>query len=181
MALYSCTQIEMSSTEIIIFIMVSLGCNPFGVIVHRTLSRMIGHKRSYLACILYTTILTAMMIGTIYNPKQAGVSYLYAALFGISFGWYYPCSNGFFVSLVPEEKVTELWGFNAFCSVILSWVPPIIFAALNESTGNLRVGWIGVIIFEVTGFLIASTIPARNADSSGGDVDEKEMKKCESA
>jgi MFS-type transporter involved in bile tolerance (Atg22 family) len=106
---------------------------------------------------------------------------LYAALFGISFGWYYPCSNGFFVSLVPEEKVTELWGFNAFCSVILSWVPPIIFAALNESTGNLRVGWIGVIIFEVTGFLIASTIPARNADSSGGDVDEKEMKKCESA
>lgn len=157
-------QLEMTSMAITIFIVVVLACNPFGVIVHRTVSRKIGHKRSYLSCIGFTTIITSLMVATMYSPEHANISFLYAVLFGISLGWYYPCSNGkrrqsrtlnthyiaifmlitvidnhvgFFVSLVPEEKVTELWGFNAFCSVVLSWVPPMFFAALNESTGNL--------------------------------------------
>ena len=165
---YLSGQIEMTSTAITIFIVVVLACNPLGVILHRTLSRKIGHKRSYVACIAFTTIITALLIGTVYSPDDANITFIFAILFGISFGWYYPCSNGksgawrpvefsnictlndnnthipnchhrigFFVSLVPEEKVTELWGFNSFCSVVLSWVPPLIFASLNESTGNL--------------------------------------------
>jgi MFS-type transporter involved in bile tolerance (Atg22 family) len=168
----------MSSTGIIIFIMVNLIMNPFGVLIHRALARKIGHKRSYLMCVSYTTIITALMIGTIHSPKHSNMVYFFSALFGISFGWYYPSNNGYYVSLVPKEKAAELWGLNLFCSVILSWVPPIIFAVLNESTGNLRLGWIGVIVFEVIGVLIASTIPEKSdrdadVDASGGGDQEK--------
>lgn len=171
---YLSMQIEMSSTAITIFIVVVLACNPFGVIVHRSLSRKIGHKRSYVSCIGFTTIITALLIGTVYTPDDDKITFIFAILFGISFGWYYPCSNGFFVSLVPEEKVTELWGFNSFCSVILSWVPPMIFAALNESTGNLRVGLTGMIMFLSIGFVIALTIPNNNATGPGNDTAGKD-------
>ena len=63
-------------------------------------------------------------------------------------------------------KVTELWGLNSFCSVILLWVTPIVFAVLNETTGNIRVGWIGVIIFELIGLIIALTIPGMKDTST---------------
>lgn len=92
--IYLSEQIEMSSTDITIFIITVLLFNPLGVIVHRTLSRKIGHKRSYLACIAFTDLITALLIGTIYDPSDKGVAFILAVLFGISFGWYYPCSNG---------------------------------------------------------------------------------------
>ena len=68
-----------------------------------------------------------MLVIIFYAPSLTTATYLL----------YCHHNTGFFVSLVPEEKVTELWGFNSFCSVVLSWVPPLIFASLNESTGNL--------------------------------------------
>jgi len=171
---YLSGQIEMTSTAIMIFIIVVLACNPFGVIVHRSLSRKFGHKRSYVGCIAFTTIITALLIGTVYTPDDANITFIFAFLFGIAFGWYYPCSNGYFVALVPEEKVTELWGFNSFCSVILSWVPPLIFASLNEATGNLRIGLCGMLIFLSIGFLVALTIPVNNSiDNNKVMVDEK--------
>ena len=148
----------MSATGIIIFIMVNLATNPIGIILHRTLARKVGHKRSYVCCIAYTLVMTPIMIGTVYSPQQSKLAYFFSVMFGISYGWYYPSSSGYYVSLVPKEKVVELWGLNSFCSVILSWVPPIIFTVLNETTGNMRVGWIGVIIFEITGLAISFTI-----------------------
>ena len=155
----------MSATEIIIFIMVNLATNPIGIILHRTLARQVGHKRSYVGSIAYTLIMTPIMIGTVYSPQQTNLAYFFSVMIGISYGWYYPSSNGYYVSLVPEEKVVELWGLNSFCSVILSWVPPIIFTVLNETTGNMRVGWIGVIIFEIIGLAVSLTIPGK-MDSS---------------
>ena len=91
---YLSEQIQMTSTEVTIFIVVVLVCNPLGVVVHRTLSRKAGHKRSYLGCVAFTTIITALMIGTVYSPDDANITFIFAVLFGISFGWYYPCSNG---------------------------------------------------------------------------------------
>ena len=91
---YLSGQIEMTSTAITIFIVVVLACNPLGVILHRTLSRKVGHKRSYVGCIAFTTIITSLLIGTVYSPDDANITFIFAILFGISFGWYYPCSNG---------------------------------------------------------------------------------------
>jgi len=154
-------KIEMSATGIIVFIMVNLATNPIGIILHRTLARKVGHKRSYVCCIAYTLIMAPIMIGTVYSPQQSKLAYFFGVMFGISYGWYKPSSTGYYVSLVPKEKVVELWGLNSFCSVILSWVPPIIFAVLNETTGNMRVGWIGVITCEIIGLAISLTIPEK--------------------
>ena len=168
----------MSATQITIFILINLVTNPIGIILHRTLARKVGHKRSYVGCIAYTLIMTPIMIGTIHSPQHANMSFLFSVLFGVSFGWYYPSSNGYYVTLVPEEKVVELWGLNTFCSVILVWVPPLLFAVLNETTGNIRVGWVGVIIFEIIGLSISLTIPEKKDSATSKtartDVDEKD-------
>jgi UMF1 family MFS transporter len=135
----------------------------------------------------------SLLIATVYKPEQKGIVYIFSLLVGIAYGWYYPSSNGYFVSLVPREKVTELWGINSFCSVILSWAPPLIFAALNESTGSLRLGLIGIIIFLVIGVLFGLTIPEHAAtvseeekavemtNSASGDVENGEGTSAQSS
>lgn len=170
---YLSEQIQMSSTQIIIFILINFLTNPIGVLGHRTLARKIGHKRNYLLCVSYIMTVMSILIATIYKPEQSNIVFIFSLLIGIGYGWYYPSSNGYFVSLVPSEKVVELWGFNAFCSAILSWAPPLYFGILNESTGNLRLGLLGVIIFLAIGVLIGFTIPEHN------NVDESDEKAVE--
>ena len=139
---------------------------PIGIILQRTLAQKVGHKCSYLGCLLYYLIMSLVFIGVVHSPKHPNLTYLFSMAFGINFGWYSPTSSGYFCTLVPQTKVTELWGLNTFCAVILSWVPSIVFAALNEITGNMRVGWIGVFLFELIGLVLALTIPERRDTSS---------------
>jgi len=161
---YLSEEIQMSATGIIIFILINMATNPIGVLIHKRVARRIGHKRNYLMMIAYIIVLTALFIGCIAGPDQMNWTYLIAFLYGIAYGWYYPSSNGLFVSLVPKDRVTELWGFNMFASVILSWVPPLIFTTLNETTGNLRLGLIGILAFLIAGFCIAVFIPEKTTD-----------------
>ena len=163
----------MSGTQIVIFILINFVTNPLGVIVHRSVARRVGHKKSYLFVTIWFIIITALFIGIVSGPQHVNITYIFSVLYGIGYGWYYPSSNGFYISLVPQERVTELWGFNMFAAVVLSWVPPLIFTSLNESTGNLRLGLVGMIIFQVTGLLIAMTIPEKTKDTAQDDDEEK--------
>lgn len=129
------------------------------LVTYSTLARKIGHKKNFLMCIAYTLVITIFLISFLYDPSHANLAYIFSVIYGIAYGWYYPSSNGYFVSLAPQEKVTELWGFNSFCSVSLSWAPPLIFTSLNESTGNLRLGLIGTVGFLFVGLCIALFIP----------------------
>ncbi|KAL7495914.1 hypothetical protein ACHAWT_006721 [Skeletonema menzelii] len=174
---YLAEQIEMTSTSIIIFIMINFATNPLGVMIHRYIARKIGHKKNYLLSVAYTLIITAFLVSFVYEPSHANIAYVFSVIYGVAYGWYYPSSNGYYVSLVPKERVTELWGFNSFCSVILSWAPPAIFIALNHGTGSLRLGLLGTMIFLFIGFCIACFIPERDetvaADEEEGIHDAK--------
>jgi len=170
---YLSEEIQMSSTGIIIFILINMATQPAGVLIHRTIARRIGHKKNYLMVISFFVIITALFVGCVAGPDQMNWTYLFAFLFGVAFGWYYPSSNGFFVSLVPEERCTELWGFNMFASVILSWVPPLIFTTLNETTGNLRLAMIGILAFLIIGFCLVLFIPEKKSDAADEDDEEK--------
>ncbi|EJK62199.1 hypothetical protein THAOC_17195 [Thalassiosira oceanica] len=141
---------------------------------------------------LFTIMFTDAAVGGFTNlviagPDQKYGSYAFAVIYGgwyvdadsefagtiatlltfellISYGHYYPTTNGYFVSLVPEDKVVELWGWNMFAGVILSWIPPLVFTSINETSGNLRLGMIGMIGFLFIGFILSLTIPETSVE-----------------
>ena len=86
-------------------------------------------------------IITSLFVGLIAGPDQKYGSFAFAVIYGyryvrvlapslqatsltfeFSYGHYYPSTNGYFVSLVPEDKVVELWGWNMFAGA-LSFLP----------------------------------------------------------
>ena len=122
----------MSAIEITIFIMINLLCNPFGIMLHRLLARRAGPNLSYMACQIYLAILRPVTIKVVAGPVQTNLAYLFGLLFGISYGWYYlTISNGYYVSLVLEEKVSELWGLNSLCSCKCGGVSAFLHVVLT--------------------------------------------------
>lgn len=170
---YLTEQIQMNGMQVIIFILIHSVSNPLGVLMHRRIAGRIGNKRSYLLATVWFIIITGLFIGFVSGPHHVTITYVFSVLFGIAYGWYYPSSNGFYIVLVPRERVAELWGFNMFAAAILSWVPPLIFTSLNESTGNLRLGFLGMTAFQVIGLLIGMAIPNKTKDTAQDDDAEK--------
>ena len=168
--IYLSQQLQLSSTEIVIFILINLLSNPIGVFVHKKLARKVGHKKNFCIMIGAWIVLTILFISLIAGPEQRYGAYAFAVLYGYAFGHYYPSTNGYFVSLVPKERATELWGWNIFAGVVLSWVPPLIFTSVNETTGNLRLALLGMFSFLVVGFVLALTIPPSNPDKNDDSV-----------
>jgi MFS-type transporter involved in bile tolerance (Atg22 family) len=114
---------------------------------------------------MFWIILLALTLSLLDGPEKGKFVLVIAPFIGTGFGWYYPSSNGFFVSLVPLDAVTELWGWNMLATVILSFVPPLVFMAVNEAGGNLQLGFMGSMIFLVIGFFLALTITTSDTDA----------------
>ena len=62
-------------SQVIIFIIADLVTTPVGIILHRTLARKVGHKRSYVGCLASMSIL----IGTVYRSSTPSWLFLTAS------------------------------------------------------------------------------------------------------
>lgn len=103
---YLSEQIKLGTTQIILFVLINFITNPIGVIGHRTLARKIGHKRNYLFSVAFILVVMSLLIGTIHQPEHADYAVIFSILIGVGYGWYYPSSNGYYVSIVPPDRVT---------------------------------------------------------------------------
>lgn len=83
--------------------------------------------------------------------------YIWAVIIGISLGWFYSAEILLFSMCVPQEEgEAEIAGFYAYCAIILSWLPPLIFSVMVEAEMEQSMGVIAVSGFFTIGFLIMS-------------------------
>ncbi len=87
------------------------------------------------------------------DPRDVPLMYGIAAVWGIMGGWYYPLQKLIFSMIVPDGQESELAGFFLYCTQILSWLPPLIFTAMNEAGINLKWGAIHLNIYFLVGFV----------------------------
>ena len=80
--------------------------------------------------------------------------YIWGAFVGIGLGWLYSTEPLFFSMILPVGQEAELSGFYNFSSVILSWLPPLIFTFATE----LGVKQEYALIMTMSFFLVATFI-----------------------
>jgi hypothetical protein len=59
---------------------------------------------------------------------------------GLGLGWYHSVQRAFFSVLVPQERATEMSGFFSVCTIIIAWVPALVFTWMNESDIHMQFG-----------------------------------------
>merc|ERR1712154_349276 len=77
--------------------------------------------------------------------------YIFAILWGIGLGWFYATETLFFSMILPKGQEAEFTGFYVNCTMILVWLPPLVFSIMNEAGINMRWGLASFDIF----FIIA--------------------------
>ncbi len=79
---------------------------------------------------------------TLTNERQWLLAYIFGGIWGILFGWFYPCENLIFSMIMPRGQEAELAGFYLYCTQILCWFPPLVFTLMNE--GGIPLNWGGM-------------------------------------
>ena len=77
------------------------------------------------------------------------------------------------ITIIPKHKDAELMGAYLFFGQILSWLPPLVFTALNEAGIAIRVSMLSLLVFWLIAVLCLQFMgPYENALRQANEVME---------
>ena len=135
------TGIQIGIASFILFVFQIPGGYLANYVSHKT-DPLIGLQISLIGFALNSFLFPVVC----HSPETQGYTYIFAATYGIMWGWLYPCQNVLYCTLSPKGQEVEVMGLFAFSNHVLSWAPSMIFSALNEAGAPMKMG-----VF-VTGF-----------------------------
>lgn len=142
--------LKLDSTQVGIFFLVTLLATIPGSRLAVWVTLKYNPNTSWKLSMLYLFVVIAIGVLTLEYVDQ-NVSFVWGLFVGIGLGWFYPTENLFFAVSVPSGQEAELSGFFVYCTQILSWLPPLLFAWCIESGVAMKYSLIVVDAF----FLLA--------------------------
>jgi len=91
-----------------------------------------------------------------HTPDTALAIYPIVPFIGISNGWIYPAQRNLLMELIPGGCEAEMMGFFQFCSMVISWLPPLCFIVISapEALGTMRWALFIVPLLHLLGAII---------------------------
>jgi len=148
--IYLGDSLKLTGGEIGIFFLISLVSTLPGTVISWWVTKRTDPTTSWKFANVY--LFVAMMIGCLVLeglPKYC--AYIWGVFVGLGLGWFYPTENLFFSIIMPKGQEAEMAGFYVYCSVILSWLPPLVFTLLMEVNLPQKYGVIVVGVFFLVG------------------------------
>eukprot|EP00550_Attheya_septentrionalis_P002669 CAMPEP_0198290240 /NCGR_PEP_ID=MMETSP1449-20131203/8187_1 /TAXON_ID=420275 /ORGANISM="Attheya septentrionalis, Strain CCMP2084" /LENGTH=548 /DNA_ID=CAMNT_0043988723 /DNA_START=9 /DNA_END=1655 /DNA_ORIENTATION=- len=151
---YMTDQLEFTSTENGIAILILLLASIPGCLISTIVTKRINPVRSLQICLMLVAINTACAALVLVGPGQQLATYAFAAGWGLATGWKYPAERVIYCSIIPPGQDAQLMGTYLFAGQILTWLPPLIFTSLNEAGVSMRISVASLDVFFVCAFSI---------------------------
>mmetsp|Transcript_28548 Transcript_28548/g.69184 ORF Transcript_28548/g.69184 Transcript_28548/m.69184 type:complete len:507 (+) Transcript_28548:32-1552(+) len=123
----------------IVLIVILLGCIP-GAFLSKYVTEKFDPVKSSMFALVVLIVATALFAALIVRPKQYVATYLIACVWGVGMGWKWTIDRMMAAVIIPEGQDAELMGFFLFSGQCLSWIPPLVYTAINEAGISQRVG-----------------------------------------
>lgn len=146
-------QLQFTSTENGIAVLVLLVGTIPGCVLSKVVTRRFNPVRSAAACLVLLTGVTAAAAALLTGPDRKPLAFVCAAAWGVGTGWKYSSERFLVCRIIPEGQDAELMGMYLFAGQVLVWLPALIFTGMNEAGVPMRVGIGTVGIFFLLGMV----------------------------
>jgi len=139
-ALYLSSEVGLNAADINIFWLVSLFGTLLGARFSSILAKRTNPNTSWqlsMIALFITLVIGAFTVG---DAPSKYFSLLWGCFVGVMLGWFYPTENLLFSCILPKSQEAEIAGFRVYCSMILSWLPPLIFSVLISRGVDIKWG-----------------------------------------
>lgn len=125
----------------IAIICILLGSVP-GAMLANSVTRRYNPLNSSMAALVLLMIVTALFAIFVTGPGEQPKIVVFCFMFGwgIGVGWKWTCDRMVISSIIPAGQDAELMGFFLFSGQVFSWVPPLVFTAINEQNVSHQIG-----------------------------------------
>jgi len=137
---YLTDQLQFTARENGIAILLLLCGSVPGAAVSNFWSRYFDPIISSMMALFLLIVVTALFAAFVTGPGQYWRTYFLAFFWGLGVGWKWTCDKLTASSIIPEGQDTELMGVFLFAGQCLSWLPPLVYTALNEAGVSQRIG-----------------------------------------
>lgn len=151
-----------------------------GALFYGWLARKIGSKRALVISIIIwaMTVIYAFVgmrnpavVAGIGLPQQELEFWILGFFIATVMGGSQALSRSLFSQMVPQSQEAEFFAIYEISERGTSWLGPFVFAAVNQTLGNLRPALLSVVIFFVVGLAILVFVnTSRAAQESGRGV-----------
>ncbi|KAL9180485.1 hypothetical protein ACHAXT_010938 [Thalassiosira profunda] len=127
---YLSSEVGLTATDISMFFLVTLVGTLPGAAISKPISTRTNPNVSWQLSMICLFIVMVIGAFTLPNTPNKYLSFIWGFFVGAVLGWFYPTENLFFSCVLPKGQEAEISGFRVICSMILSWLPPLMFSIL---------------------------------------------------
>jgi len=172
--------VKMGGSDIAALFLIVLTFTVPGSVLSEWVVARTDYRTAWRLNMAYFSAATIVGVFVLRGEGDRILTFVMGCFWGIAIGWFYPTENGFFGVLVPQEQATEMAGIYIFCSVILTWLPPLIFTVMNENGISLNYGLLHLVAYFAIAIALLSMMPSWDvilAESHGGGGGDEETRK----
>lgn len=139
--------LEMDATEIgVVFLVVLLLGIP-GTKLGEKVALRFNPVFSAQICVVVFIFATTVAAFVLTGPDDKQFTVIFGVFWGVCLGWLHPMDSTIFITIIPKGQESELMGIYIFCGQVLSWLPPLLFTALNEAGVEMSIGLASLDVF----------------------------------
>jgi MFS-type transporter involved in bile tolerance (Atg22 family) len=150
---YMTDVMQMTSVEIAISIICLFLCGIIGTLLGRWSITYVNPIQSNQICQGVSIFVTSLAALILTGPGQQIQAYIIGGGWGLVAGWKNMVERFTTTQIIPKGQDAEMMGFYLFSSQVFSWLPTLIFTALNEAEVNPRLSLSTMNIFFLGGML----------------------------
>jgi hypothetical protein len=147
------------STEVGIMFFISLTSAIPGLVIGTYVCKRYNPSIS-IKCNLTLLSIVTLTFGLCIRQDRVYLNYGAAVLWGALLGWYYSTQQLYFSSSLPPEQETELSGFYVYCTILLTWFPPLIGTVMLEANIQAQYLTFPVVGCQLMGLFCACMCPS---------------------
>lgn len=118
----------------------------------------LSDKKGSKKILLCTIVIWALILIASALATSKEIFYFVALLTGFVIGSSQAIARSWLSKIIPPDKKSEFFGFNAFASKISATTGPLLFGTISAVTSNQRIAMIALLPFFIIAFIIFAKI-----------------------
>ncbi len=153
-SLYANTTLNASISQIaIMFIITQIIAIPITILIGKYSYRF-GYRNILILTIVGWCLATILLT----FAKTIGMLYVFTIFTGFIVGGSQATARAWYNNLVPQEKRSEFFGFNALASKVSATIGPALFGFISVTAGSQRIALISVLFYFVVSLILFARI-----------------------
>lgn len=166
--------LESDSTFLLGIFVVAQIAALIGALVFERIARIIGAKRTIIACLAIWSGIVIFAYGFLQNSFQA---WIMASFIGLVLGSTQALSRSLFSQMIPKSRESAFFGLYEISEKGTSWMGNLVFAVVVGTTGSYRQAILALIVFFVVGMVILIVTNTTKAIHDAGNLTPEEAVK----